>query len=326
MSLTILKPGINTSMQDLGRWGFQAYGVPVGGAMDKVAASLANIICGNDEQEAVLEMTLHGMSILFHMDTLCAFTGGGCKCFIGDVELPFDRLLHIPAGSLMQTQPEAKGCRAYLAVAGGFDIGRELGSASTHIPSGLGGVHGRSLLAGDVLSFKPTASRMAPASLKLLSNNIRVSSWEVSDLIPCDDDPAVIHIVRGPEYACFDEKDRYQFMQGGYIISTRSNRMGYRLEGQHIKLNQPLELVSSPVTAGVIQITHDGGPIILMADAQTTGGYPRIARVCSADITRLAQCRPGSKIKFKEIDEEESAARFNKVFEALAKIRRAIRL
>ncbi len=319
MSLTIIKPGISTSIQDLGRWGFQAYGVPIGGAMDKVAASLANIICGNEE-EAVLEMTLHGVSILFHVDTFCCLTGGGCRGFINDVELPFHRLLLIPAGSLLQTHADAKGCRAYLAVSGGFDIERELGSASTYTPSGLGGIHGRHLLAGDVLHFNDTERRIEPASLKILSENIRVSPWQVSDLVKHDDDPAVIHVVPGPEYECFDEKDRERFMQGDFIISSRSNRMGYRLEGQQIICKQQTEMVSTPVASGIIQITHNGDPIILMADAQTTGGYPRIARVCGADLPRLAQCRPGTKIRFTAIDEEESAVRCERIFGALARI------
>lgn len=298
MSLTIIKPGISTSIQDLGRWGYQAYGIPVGGAMDKEAASLANIICGNDKKEPVLEMTLHGTTILFNNEIYCSFTGGGCKACIKDIELPFNRLLHLPAGSVVQTKPDAIGCRSYLAVMGGLDVPAELGSASTHVPSGLGGIEGRNLIAGDVISFKHADQKIHSGSLQTLSENIRVAQWEVAQRSIEDNGPASIRVIAGPEWELFDESQWKTFNESLFTISSQSNRMGYRLQGQQIVLKKKFEMISSPVTAGIIQITYEGDPIILMADAQTTGGYPRIARVCSEDIPILAQCRPGSKVRF----------------------------
>lgn len=298
MSLTIIKPGISTSVQDLGRWGFQAYGVPIGGAMDKEAASLANIICGNEKQEPVLEMTLHGTKILFNNETYCSLTGGGCKAFINDIELPFDRLLHLPAGSVVQTKPDAIGCRSYLAVMGGLDVPAELGSTSTHVPSGLGGIKGRNLIAGDVISFKHNQQKIQVDSLQTLSENIRVGQCEDPQCPIEDNDPASIRVLAGPEWELFDGAPWKIFTESIFTISSQSNRMGYRLQGQQIVLKNKFEMISTAVTAGVIQITHEGDPIILMADAQTTGGYPRIAYVCGEDMPQLAQCRPGTKIRF----------------------------
>ena len=154
MSITILKPGMMSSVQDLGRRGFQQFGVPIGGAMDRVSASLANIICGNDENEAVIEMTLHGASFMFNEGAFCAIVGGGCQAFASDDELPFNRLLWIPAFSIIRTTVSAQGCRSYLAVNGGFNVKNVLGSASTYIPSGIGGMDGRNLATGDMLAFK----------------------------------------------------------------------------------------------------------------------------------------------------------------------------
>jgi antagonist of KipI len=326
MSITILKLGIMSSVQDLGRWGFQQFGIPVGGTMDKLSASLANIICGNDENEAVIEMTLHSTSIFFNEDTYCSLTGGGCKAYIDDVELPFNRLLYIPAFSIVTTQPAAKGCRTYLAVAGGFDIPQTMGSTSTYVPSGIGGIQGRNLITGDILHFKKREEDFKTASLKVLDKNIHVSLWQVPNLFVHYPDPDVIHVIPGPEYDLFDEASRITFFQSNYTIGLQSNRMGYRLEGEKLLMKEKNEMVSTPVASGIIQITHDGTPIILMADAQTTGGYPRIARVCSADMSKLAQKRPGEKIRFCQINEEESLQRNNEQKRNINKLKTVIKI
>ena len=326
MSVTILKPGIMSSVQDLGRWGFQQYGVPVGGAMDKLSASLANIICGNDENEAVIEMTLHGTSILFNENTYCSFTGGGCKVYVDGIELPFNRLLHIPAFSLINTQPAATGCRTYFAVTGGLDIPKTMGSASTYVPSGIGGIKGRNLIKGDILHFKKRDHSIPSSSMKILGNKIHASHWQVPDIFMHEQDHEVIHVVPGLEYDLFDEASRIRFFQSSYTIGLQSNRMGYRLEGEKLLMKEKNEMVSTPVATGIIQITHDGTPIILMADAQTTGGYPRIARVCSVDISKLAQMKTGTKILFQEIDEYEGEIINSFICEVLNKVKKGVRI
>jgi antagonist of KipI len=307
MSITILKPGMMSSLQDLGRWGFQQFGVPIGGAMDKVSATLANYICGNDENQAVIEMTLHGASIMFNEAAYCAIVGGGCKAFVGDEELPFNRLLWIPAFSIIRTTAHAQGCRSYLSVSGGFNVKKVLGSASTYTPSGIGGLDGSNLATGDMLSFKHEQVLQASSTLKMLPSGIGISQWHTADLVAEMSTVLIVHAIKGPEFDLFNSTSQENIFTSEFTISSQSNRMGYRLEGKNFALEQQSEMVSTAVTTGIVQVTHEGDPIILMADAQTIGGYPRIARICAADIPLLAQTRPGMKIRFYEIDEEESA-------------------
>jgi antagonist of KipI len=321
MSITILKPGIMSSLQDLGRWGFQQYGVPIGGAMDKVTAALANIICANDENEAVIEMTLHGTSIMFNEAAFCAIVGGGCKAYIDDVELPFNRLLWIPAFSIIKTTASIQGCRSYLAVGGGFNVKKVLGSASTYTPSGIGGTNGRNLITGDMLAFKREQDLQTASNLHMLPNGVGISHWHTADLVVPTPDIATVHAIKGPEFDRFNTASQEDIFNSIFTISSQSNRMGYRLEGKKLTLEHKAEMVSTAVTAGIVQVTHEGDPIILMADAQTTGGYPRIARICAADISLLAQCRPGTKIQFKEIGEEESLMRYNRIVEAMKRVK-----
>lgn len=326
MSITIIKPGIMSSVQDLGRWGFQQYGVPIGGAMDKVAAALANIICGNDDNEPVIEMTLHGTSILFNEPAFCALTGGGCKAYIDDVELPFNRLLYVPAYSTINNRPADWGCRTYLSVAGGLEINKEMGSASTYVPAALGGIGGRNLMTGDMIQFKKNHVEHRTATVIKRSNQLGFSQWQVPDMTTNRKDPAIICVLPGPEFGQFDARAHENLFSAVFTVAPQSNRMGYRLEGEPLGLKKKIELVSTAVTAGIIQVTHEGTPVVLMADAQTTGGYPRIGRVCSADIPLLAQIRPGRKIKFAKIDEEETAFRFSALNESLSKIKNSLRI
>ena len=321
MSITILKPGMMSSVQDLGRWGFQQFGVPIGGAMDKVSASLANMICGNDENEAVIEMTLHGASFMFNEAAYCAIVGGGCKAFIGDEELPFNRLLWIPAFSIIKTTANPQGCRSYLAVGGGFNVKKVLGSASTYTPSGIGGINGRNLITGDMLAFKCEQNLHAASNLHMLPNGVGISPWQTADLNAAASEITIVHAIKGPEFDLFNSASQKNIFTSEFTISSRSNRMGYRLEGKKFTLEQKTEMISTAVTAGIVQVTHEGDPIILMADAQTTGGYPRIARVCAADISLLAQTRPGVKIQFREIGEEESLMRYNRIVEAMKRVK-----
>jgi antagonist of KipI len=162
--------------------------------------------------------------------------------------------------------------------------------------------------------------------MKILGNKIHASHWQVPDIFMHEQDHKVIRVVPGPEYDLFDEASRITFFQSSYTIGLQSNRMGYRLEGEKLLMKEKNEMVSTPVATGIIQITHDGTPIILMADAQTTGGYPRIARVCSADMSKLAQKRPGEKIRFCQINEEESLQRNNEQKRNINKLKTVIKI
>jgi antagonist of KipI len=300
MSITILKPGISTSIQDLGRWGFQQYGVPIGGAMDRDAARTANRLCENDDDEAVLESTLHGVEIKFNETVCFALSGGGAKAKINGVEVSYNRLIKVIAGSTLKLHPDALGCRTYIAFAGGLNIKKELGSASTYVASALGGMDGRNIIAGDEL--KINKDRKEPHLAKdfvIDQNGFGVSKWKAQvDLLPHVNDVVEISCVPGPEWELFDETSQALFTNQIFTIASQSNRMGYRMEGATLSLKEKTELVSTAVTRGIVQVTNQGHPIILMADAQTIGGYPRIARIASADLSLLAQCRPGMKVKF----------------------------
>lgn len=300
MSITIIKPGISTSIQDLGRWGFQQYGVPIGGAMDREAARTANRLCENDDEEAVLECALHGVEIKFNETVCFALSGGGARATLNGVDVAYNRLIKVIAGSTLKLHPDAFGCRSYIAFAGGLHIKKELGSASTYVASALGGINGRNIIAGDEIKInKDRKEPHAAKDIVIDQNGFGVSKWKAQVYtLPHVNDIVEISCVPGPEWELFDETSQSSFTNQTFTIAAQSNRMGYRMEGATLSLKEKTELVSTAVTRGIVQVTNQGHPIILMADAQTIGGYPRIARISSDDLSKLAQCRPGMKVNF----------------------------
>jgi antagonist of KipI len=300
MSITIIKPGISTSIQDLGRWGFQQYGVPIGGTMDREAARTANRLCENDDDEAVLECALHGLEINFNETVCFALSGGGARATLNGVDVSYNRLIKVIAGSTLKLHPDAFGCRSYIAFAGGLNIKKELGSASTYAASALGGMDGRNIIAGDEIKInKDRKDSHSAKDIVIDQNGFGVSKWKAQvDSLPHVNDVVEIRFVPGPEWELFDQTSQSLFTNQTFFIGAQSNRMGYRMEGAMLSLKEKTELVSTAVTRGIVQVTNQGHPIILMADAQTIGGYPRIARIISADLSKLAQCRPGMKLKF----------------------------
>lgn len=300
MSITLVKTGIQCSIQDLGRWGYQQYGIPVGGAMDRTAAITANRICGNADEEAVLECTLHGTVIRCDETITFALTGGGAKAHINGEEVEYNRLIRMVAGSELRLTPDPFGCRTYIAFAGGLELTAELGSVSTYLPSGIGGIGGRNPVAGQTLQPKdPGRMKEWGRDLVIREQGFGVSSWRTQvQPLPELNETVLITVENGPEWDWFDTESQQFFFDFPFVISNQSNRMGYRLEGLSLKLKERRELLSTAVTAGIVQVTNEGHPIILMADAQTIGGYPRIARITSAAISLLAQCRPGMKVRF----------------------------
>jgi antagonist of KipI len=172
-----------------------------------------------------------------------------------------------------------------------------------------------------MLAFKREQNLHAASNLHMLPGGVGISHWHTAALFAATPDVAIVHAIKGPEFDRFNAASQEDIFNSMFTISSQSNRMGYRLEGKKIALEQQTEMVSTAVTAGIVQVTHEGDPIILMADAQTTGGYPRIARICAADISLLAQTRPGVKIQFKEIREEESLMRYNRIVEAMKRVK-----
>ena len=295
MSMRVLRPGLLTTLQDLGREGLQHVGLCPGGAMDPVALSLANALVGNEAGEAALEMTVIGPELVFEEDTLVAVCGAE---FEGT--FPHNRPVLAPAGSRYNVGRTVRGARAYLAVAGGFAIEPVLGSRSTYLPGRFGGFQGRALRHGDVLPLRDATSSSRFAKLKKTRHgSVR---WSAPPLTLADREPILVHVLDGQHFATFDANAQRTFFDAVWKIAPDSNRMGFRLAGPALVRSEQNEILSGPTALGTVQVPANGAPIALMADHQTTGGYPRIAEIVSADVPRLAQLAPGGSVHFSRCD------------------------
>ena len=298
MSIIIIKPGFQTTIQDLGRMGFKRTGVPESGCMDRFSARIANILCGNNENDAVLEMVLHGVELLTLKPLLVVFSGGGAQPVINNQIIPLNRPVYVPSNSTILTVPSADGMCLYMAIAGGFNLPSTMGSRSTYLPAGAG----TKFSGGNVLNAGLSSNLSKTICKKILTheNSIAVAKWGfISNSLSTNN--TSIKIIKGEEWDKFSEEAYYNFLNESYCIKPQSNRMGYRLNGKALTLIENFEMISTAVTRGTIQVTPDGNPLILMADAQTTGGYPRIGQVIETDIDKLAQIRAGKCIFFELI-------------------------
>ncbi|RAP77335.1 biotin-dependent carboxyltransferase family protein [Paenibacillus montanisoli] len=310
--MRILKPGLHTTIQDLGRAGWRAFGIPEGGAMDSIALRTANLLVGNDQGAAGLELTLTGPQLVAEKELLIAVCGAGMAPFIDGEPLPLERPVWIAAGTVITFGPAASGCRAYLAAAGGIAAEAALGSRGTDTRAGIGGVAGRPLRAGDVLPLG-SASPQAAAWRATLAARAAAKpqgrrSWAAPGWFAPP--PAQLRgratpsgirlrVMPGAEYGQFREAARTALLRERFRVAPASDRMGVRLEGPPLPLeDSDQELLSHGVIAGTIQVPRGGAPIILGADCQTTGGYPKLAHVITADLPLLAQCKPGDDIAF----------------------------
>lgn len=280
--LKILRGGIYTTVQDLGRNGFRRLGISQGGALDIPALKIANLLVGNAPEAAGLEITLGQFSAEFTQDTWVALTGAGCDAQLDGKPLWTGWRYPVKRGQRLTLKMPKHGMRSYLAVAGGIAVPEMLGSRSTDIKAGFGGLAGRQLQEGDVLPLgEPQTLPTNSVGVKqlLFSNRIRA--------------------IPGPEYQEFNAEAQDVFWRTGWQLNPQSNRMGYRLQGSRTLVRTTeREMLSHGLLPGVIQVPHNGQPIVLMADAQTTGGYPRIACVIEADLYHLAQIRLGEFIHF----------------------------
>ncbi len=307
MSLRIIKPGISTTLQDAGRPGFQAAGVPVSGAMDTDSMRMANILCGNEPGLVVLETTLHGAEWLVEEEQLIAISGGGASLLINNHPVPFNRAIRVKACSLLSLKPAQTGCRSYLAVAGGFKAKSDLNSMSTYKTASFGGHEGRALKAGDLLKWNPEKTSLSEKirnSLVLNGHDFTVAGWSMDFYTPAKE--KIIHVFKGPEWDWYDDLIKEKLFTDSFGISNQSDRMGYRLTGSLLTLSKKREMISTAVCMGTIQVTHEGNLVMLMADAQTTGGYPRLAMVAAIDLPACAQLRPGDRCSFAQITIEEA--------------------
>jgi antagonist of KipI len=299
MGLRVIKPGILDLIQDKGRYGFSEWGINPGGVMDIFAATLANSLAGNNGDKPVLEMHFPGPCLLFTEDALISVTGADFSVTLDEEPMPLWHPVLVRKNSLLQCHGLKNGARAYLAVHGGFYIERWLESCSTNLKAMAGGWNGRKLEKGDELPFgfhNLHFKKFIPGQ-----KNFRVLPWS-PDYYDIYTPPNEITFTAGYEYQRLDEESMVLVEEKNFIITNQSDRMGYQLAAKKLSLSTAIELVSSPVSFGTMQLLPHGQLIVLMADHQTTGGYPKIGHVCSADLPKLAQLKAGEEIRFKKID------------------------
>lgn len=283
-NVTVVRAGILTTVQDLGRAGHRAQGVPLGGAADPFALRLANLLVGNPEDAAALELTLVGPELLFSHDAVVACGGA---VFEG---LPTGRPVAIRAGTVLKLGHASCGGRGYLAIAGGLEVAPVLGSRSTYLRAALGGWGGRALREGDVLPV-PIGSRSVS------------EHWRIDErMLPGYASDVTLRVVAGEQAAEFSDG----WTDREFRVSPQSDRMGLRLHGAALARTTARELISAPVTPGTVQVPPDGQPIVLLADAQTIGGYPQLAHVIAVDLPLVAQLRPGGRVRFRAVTLSEA--------------------
>jgi antagonist of KipI len=299
MSLTIIKPGLLDTIQDLGRTGYSRLGINPGGVMDRYAAQVANMLVGNDTLEAVIEIHFPGAQLLFEQNTLISITGGDFSPLINDEPIPLWHPVVVRKNAVLHFPKLQYGGRCYLAVHGGFCVNKWLNSYSTHLKAGAGGFKGRKLEKGDEVHFRE--SNIYFAGLLKAGRELEVLKWKV-DTGNTYLHPHEIHIIKGNEWDQLTSISQEHMLEDNFIIHPFSDRMGYQLKGADLKREQNTELVSSGVSFGTIQLLPNGQLIVLMADHQTTGGYPRVAHVISAHLPKLAQLSPSDCIHFEITD------------------------
>lgn len=310
MSLVVLAAGLLTTVQDGGRCGHSAIGVGTSGAMDSVALRLANILVGNVDNVAALEITLRGPRLRCDAACLIAITGAPLEATCDGAALPLWRPVRVAAGAELSFGGMHRGARSYVAFAGGIQVPALLGSRSTDVNAGIG----PALAVGDVLPVATSPSRAPPAK------------WAL-DPMPWFDAEMTqpIRVVAGAHFSQLDAGSQRTLFAAEFRISADSNRVGYRLEGPKLALQEPLELISCGVVPGTVQLPPGGAPIVLMAEAPTTGGYPRIAHVLAVDQPRLAQRRPGDSVHFTQVSPAAAETLYLERERAIAALAQTVR-
>ncbi len=309
-ALLVVDPGPLAAIQDLGRVGYQRFGVTVSGAMDECALRLANRLAGNEVGEAAIEFTLAGGTYAVEAAACrIAIAGGDFPVSINGRRAGAYASHTLKRGDRLVIGQAHSGTRGYLAVAGGFDLPKVLGSRSTHARSGLGGMDGAPLKAGSRIPLAGASRFEGP------------DRWLKPGLWPKIRD--VVRVVLGPQDDLFTEEGKATFLSSAYRILPQSDRMGYRFEGPPIRHAADYNIVSDGIAPGSVQVIGSGQPIIMLADRQTTGGYAKIATVISADLPVLAQCRPGNAVRFRAVSVEEAEDLRAAMLDGLDRLERA---
>ena len=301
--VTVQRAGPLATVQDLGRAERRREGVSVGGALDLCAARVANLLVGNPEEAALLEITHGGLRLRFGDDRRVAWCGGAFSARLAETDFPAGRPAIVRRGEELEFAAAERGCRTWLAIAGGIDVPLVLGSRSTDLRSGFGGFAGRALQDGDQISLGKVSSPKPDAP--------RLASWSAPrEWTQTAARTPILRVVRGSEWDEFVREAETAFLTQPFTVSAKADRMGARLEGAELKRTNDWELDSEAVAPGTVQVAHDGQPIVLLGDCQTIGGYPKIAHVITVDLPSAAQLRPNDKVRFEEVTQAEASALF----------------
>ncbi len=312
MGIRILKGGMLTTVQDLGRTGYQSQGFSVAGVMDVRSFKIANLLLDNPENEAVLEFTLIGPVLEFTSATIVAITGGDFQPSINGEPVPMYTALYVNKGDILKFGSARTGSRGYIAFSSYLDIPVVMGSRCTNMKSGIGGFKGRKLQAGDYIGFR-IKRRYLPF---FLSRKL--------DLDEFDQEEAELRVVMGPQDDLFSKQGLRTFLTQEYTVTSDFDRMGCRLEGPFIAPKNGSDIISDGIAFGSVQVPSHGKPIILLSDRQTTGGYAKIATVASVDIPKAVQRKTDHKIRFRAISVQEAQALYLKEMEEFDEMRRLI--
>jgi biotin-dependent carboxylase-like uncharacterized protein len=302
MSFVVEKPGMLTIVQDLGRWGHQFRGLTVSGPMDQFSLRLGNVMLGNDENDAALELTIGGFEAVFQEERCVVLTGAELPLAINGHPAPAWTVHRVTGGSRVAVRAKfdaSLGCRSYLCVSGGIDVPLVMGSRSTFTKGKLGGYKGRSLARGDAIGARAPSPLWRKAEGFVCPAELRPGR--------CRDEP--IYAMDGPQIGAFTETGVKTFYSEAYTVTDKSDRMGYRLEGPVIQHKGGADIISDGIVHGSVQVPGDGKPIVLMSDRQTTGGYTKIAVASTWSAAQLAQKMPGDTVHFHRVSEKEAALR-----------------
>lgn len=295
---TVLQGGALTTVQDLGRPGYLRYGIPPSGPLDRTSFVLANRLVGNPDSAAALESTVMGPWLQMTGESVIAVTGAEVPVTVNNQPVPRWTPVPVRPGDVVKLGAARRGMRAYVAFRGGIDVPPVLGSRATYLRGTLGGFQGRQLREGDRLSLLPAAAAAGPSR----SRGVR------PEMIPAWGDEAEARVVLGPQADRFTREGIEAFLGEPYEMTPDSDRMGARLRGPAVTHTRGHDIVSDGVPLGGIQVVGDGQPIVLLVDRQSTGGYTKVATVCSFDIGRVGQLQPGQRIRFKAVTVEEAHA------------------
>lgn len=311
--IRIKNPGLLTLIQDNGRYGYQQFGVPVSGVMDSFSHRVANILVGNNENEALLEVTILGPEVEFMNDSLIAITGGDLSPVLNGNLIPMWESICVRKGDTLGFGQVKNGCRSYIAFAGGIQVEKVMGSRSTYAKAKIGGLHGGNLKSGDILKIGDLEDNLTFTKYRKLPDKY----------IPTYSNSIEVRVILGPQDDYFTEKGLDKFLSTEYKVTNECDRMGYRLEGEVIEHVNSGDIISDGINFGAIQVPSHGQPIIMMADRQTAGGYTKIANVISIDLPKIGQAKPGDCIRFKKVTIHEAQRILKETEECISIIKKS---